>query len=263
MNNATAVPASDSTAQGTLSMLEDSRPTPAAVPTQAASVLSLSGVNRTFHQGENALEVLKGVDLEVCEGEVVALIGPSGAGKSTLLHIAGLLETPDSGNIRICSEDCAGLNDEDRTRMRRERLGFVYQYHHLLPEFSALENIVIPQVIGGLPRPEAVLRAEELLSWMGLEERATHRPARLSGGEQQRVAIARALATAPKLVLADEPTGNLDPHTADEVFGLLLKIAKGAGLAALIATHNPALAERMDRIVRLEDGHLIEVQSAQ
>ncbi len=221
-------------------------------------ILNLQGIERTFRQGRNKLEVLRGIDLDLKEGEIVALVGPSGAGKSTLLHIAGLLEKPDSGEISIAGEACGSLGDDSRTRVRRHHLGFVYQYHHLLPEFSALENITIPQIIAGISRKEARQRAAEILEWLGLSERASHRPARLSGGEQQRVAIGRALANAPKLLLADEPTGNLDPHTAAEVFDVLMKLARGAGLSALIATHNPALASRMDRIVTLEDGHLIE-----
>ncbi len=222
------------------------------------AVLGLSEVGRTFRQGKNRLEVLRDIDLKLREGEVVALVGPSGSGKSTLLHIAGLLERPDSGNVTICAENCTGLDDDGLTRQRRHNIGFVYQYHHLLPEFSATENIAIPQIIAGAGRREARDRAIEMLDWLGLSERASHRPARLSGGEQQRVAIGRALANTPKLLLADEPTGNLDPHTADDVFNVLLKLARGAGLAALIATHNPALAARMDRIVRLEEGHLVE-----
>ncbi len=221
-------------------------------------ILNLRGIERTFRKGRNKLEVLRGIDLDLKEGEIVALVGPSGAGKSTLLHIAGLLEKPDSGEISIAGEACGSLGDDSRTHVRRHHLGFVYQYHHLLPEFSALENITIPQIIAGISRKEARQRAAEILEWLGLSERASHRPARLSGGEQQRVAIGRALANAPKLLLADEPTGNLDPHTAAEVFDVLMKLARGAGLSALIATHNPALASRMDRIVTLEDGHLIE-----
>ncbi len=227
------------------------------------AALSLKGVVRTFRQGEADLEVLRGVGLDIMRSEVVALVGPSGAGKSTLLQIAGLLETPDNGHVLIAGEDCAAMGDEARTLTRRRHLGFVYQYHHLLPEFSALENVVIPQIIQGTPRKQSVERARELLSWMGLSQRETHRPARLSGGEQQRVAIARALVTSPTVLLADEPTGNLDPDTADEVFDLLLKLARGAGLAALIATHNPGLAARMDRIVRIEQGHLIEMEKAE
>ena len=223
-----------------------------------APVLEIGGVTRTFKQGRDDLEILKGGDLTVRAGEIVALVGPSGAGKSTLLHIAGLLESADAGDIRICGKDCAGIGDNARTLVRRHHLGFVYQYHHLLPEFTALENIVIPQIIRGFKRREARARAAEILEWLGIAERAKHRPARLSGGEQQRVAIGRAIATSPDMLLADEPTGNLDPQTADGVFDVLLKLARGANLAAVIATHNPDLAGRMDRVVRLEDGHLIE-----
>ena len=219
--------------------------------------LRLAGVTRTFRQGRAELQVLRGVDLSVAPGEVVALVGPSGSGKSTLLHIAGLLESPDAGTIDIKGEACANLGDDDRTRVRRDHLGFVYQYHHLLPEFTALENVVIPQIIAGLPKREARDRARELLAALRLSERESHRPARLSGGEQQRVAVARAVATSPALLLADEPTGNLDPETADEVFGHMLQLARGAGLAAVVATHNPDLAARMDRTVRLEGGRLV------
>jgi len=217
----------------------------------------LSGIVRTYRQGRNELEVLRGIDLEVGEGEIVALVGPSGAGKSTLLHVAGLLEKPDGGEVFMAGEPCGSLDDDARTAMRRHNIGFVYQYHHLLPEFSAKENIAIPQIIAGLKRSEAAARAAELLEWLGLSGRASHRPGRLSGGEQQRVAIARALANAPKLLLADEPTGNLDPHTADDVFSMLLKLARGAGLAAVVATHNPTLSAKMDRTVRLEEGRLV------
>jgi len=220
-------------------------------------VLALGGVVRTFQQGRTTLEVLRGVDLELREGEIVALVGPSGAGKSTLLHIAGLLERPDAGEVSICGESSRVFDDDARTRMRRHNIGFVYQYHHLLPEFSALENILIPQIIAGLDRVQARARALELLKWLDLSDRASHRPGRLSGGEQQRVAIARALANAPKLLLADEPTGNLDPGTAGDVFSVLLQLTRGAGLAALVATHNPALAARLDRTVRLENGVLV------
>lgn len=224
--------------------------------TGTVPALALRGIRRTFRQGRSELEILKGIDLTVRPGEVVALVGPSGAGKSTLLHIAGLLEGADAGTIEVCGQDCSAMGDEQRTLMRRYNLGFVYQHHHLLPEFSALENVIIPQIISGIPHKDAKNRAAEILNWMGLSERLTHRPARLSGGEQQRVAIARALSTAPKVLLADEPTGNLDPHTADEVFSILLRLARGAGLAALIATHNPSLAARMDRTLRLTDGFL-------
>lgn len=219
-------------------------------------VFRLAGISKTYHQGLKSLEVLRGVDLQAGEGEIVALVGPSGAGKSTLLHIAGLLERPDAGEVYLSGEACGKLGEDGRTDLRRHNIGFVYQYHHLLPEFSALENIALPQIIKGVSKKIAYQRAGELLDWLGLAERATHRPGQLSGGEQQRVAISRALANSPKVLLADEPTGNLDPHTADEVFQVLLKLARGAGLAAVIATHNPLLASLMDRAVRLEDGHL-------
>ena len=220
-------------------------------------VLKLSGVVRTYRQGRVNLKVLRGIDLEVRAGEIVALVGPSGTGKSTLLHVAGLLEPPDDGEVTISGEPAGPLNDDSRTRLRRHNIGFVYQYHHLLPEFSALENIIVPQLIAGLPRRKASSRASELLKSMGLTERRNHRPGKLSGGEQQRVAIARALANVPRLLLADEPTGNLDPTTAAGVFSVLLKLARGAGLAALVATHNPTLAASLDRTVRLEDGVLM------
>lgn len=220
-------------------------------------VFALQGIHRTFRQGRNSLEVLRSIDLTVRAGEMVALVGPSGAGKSTLLHIAGLLEPPDGGQVVVCGEECGNMDDDERTRVRREYLGFVYQHHHLLPEFTAQENIVIPQLIGRMPRGEARARALKLLDLMGLADRAEHRPARLSGGEQQRVAIARALANGPGILLADEPTGNLDPDTAGDVFSLLVKITKSAGLACVIATHNSELARSMDRIVRLEQGVLV------
>ena len=223
-----------------------------------ARVLDLTGVQRTFYQGRNELKVLRGVDLVLRQGEIVALVGPSGSGKSTLLHISGLLEPPDAGDVAIAGQSCNGMNDLARTTMRREHLGFVYQNHHLLPEFSALENVAIPAIIDGLSRGESKKRAREILGWMGLEAREDHRPARLSGGEQQRVAIARALSSKPSLLLADEPTGNLDPATASDVFEVLLKLVRGAGLTAFIATHNPDLASRMDRIVNLENGRLVE-----
>lgn len=222
------------------------------------TVLKLEGVKRTFTQASgNRLEILKGIDLDIRRGEVVALVGPSGAGKSTLLHIVGLLERPDDGTIQINGETCGKLDDGARTRLRRYHIGFVYQYHHLLPEFSALENVAIPQIIAGIDKKKAKARASTLLAQLGLAERETHRPARLSGGEQQRVAIARALANEPRILLADEPTGNLDPSTAGDVFDLLLEMSRKAGLAALVATHNPDLAARMDRTVRLQGGHLV------
>jgi len=221
--------------------------------------LDLKNIRRTYQQGGKNLEILSGADLTVRKGEIIALVGPSGSGKSTLLHVAGLLDRPQEGEIMLCGEQCTNLAEGKRTEIRRKNLGFVYQHHHLLPEFSALENVVMPQIINGLGKAEAAIRALELLDYMGLKERAEHRPGQLSGGEQQRVAIARALANAPWLLLADEPTGNLDPHTAESVFDLLLKLVKGSGLAALIATHNPELAKRMDRAVTLEDGVLKEL----
>jgi lipoprotein-releasing system ATP-binding protein len=221
--------------------------------------LRLVGVKRSFSQGRDALHVLEGADLVVNRGEIVALVGPSGAGKSTLLHIAGLLERPDDGEVLIGGDSCGRLSDDRRTQIRRRDLGFVYQYHHLLPEFSALENIVLPQMIAGVSKSTASAKGRDLLARMGLEARATHRPGQLSGGEQQRVAIARALANDPRLLLADEPTGNLDPHTAEGVFDELLRLVRGANLAALIATHNSDLARRMDRLVSLRDGRLVEM----
>ena len=218
--------------------------------------LVLSGVRKVFHQGGVDLVVLNDLDLELRPGELVALVGPSGAGKSTLLHLAGLLERPTSGDVRIAGEACGGLSDERRTLLRRATLGFVYQFHHLLPEFSALENVMIPQMIAGISRGVARDKAAGLLRRVGLGERLGHRPARLSGGEQQRVAIVRALANDPKVLLADEPTGNLDHTTADGVMQTLIEVTRATGLAALIATHNLDLARRLDRIVTLEDGRL-------
>jgi lipoprotein-releasing system ATP-binding protein len=219
--------------------------------------LRLAGVRRTYMQGGGKLEILKGVDLAVAPGEVVALLGPSGSGKSTLLHAAGLLERPTDGDVLIAGKSCGRMNDDQRTAMRREALGFVYQFHHLLPEFSAEENVVMPQMILGRSRGEARKRAAEVLGALGLGARLKHRPARLSGGEQQRVAIARAVANDPKVLLADEPTGNLDEATADKVFGELLALVRGKKVGALIATHNGELARRMDRIVTLHDGVLV------
>ena len=221
------------------------------------TALELQFVVQTFHQAETPLEVLRGVNLTVEAGEIVALVGPSGSGKSTLLQIAGLLEHPQSGEVIVKGEGVKDLSDDRRTEIRRQELGFVYQYHHLLAEFSARENIIIPQMIAQTDKQPARARADELLEIMGLTDRATHRPARLSGGEQQRVAIARALANKPNILLADEPTGNLDPTTADGVFNLLTDLVKRTGVGALIATHNPNLANRMDRIVSLEDGVLV------
>ena len=216
----------------------------------------LSGIVRRYPQGRSTLEVLRGVDLGVAAGELVALVGQSGAGKSTLLHVAGLLERPDAGEVAIDGRACGALDDGARTLIRRLGIGFVYQYHHLLPEFSALENVSLPQMIAGRGRRDTDKRSRELLGSLGLADRLHHRPGQLSGGEQQRVAIARALANQPQILLADEPTGNLDPHTAEDVFELLLRLARGARLAALIATHNPLLAARMDRTVILNDGVL-------
>jgi len=222
------------------------------------AALTASGLYRSFRQGPREINVLQGANLEIWPGEAVALVGPSGAGKSTLLQIVGLLERPDSGSVVIGGEECSTLDDGARTRLRRAEVGFIYQFHHLLVEFSALENVVMPQRIAGLDRREAERRARDLLKIFGLAERVDHRPAELSGGEQQRVAIARAVANAPKLLLADEPTGNLDPPTAERVFQQLLSFVRKAGLAAVIATHNLQLAQRMDRVVRLEDGLLLE-----
>ncbi len=223
------------------------------------AVLLLSDVARRFAQGGSVLEVLSGANLSVRAGEIVALVGPSGSGKSTLLQLAGLLEYPDAGEVAVGGHACGGLSDAERTRLRRDTLGFVYQNHHLLPEFSALENVVLPQMIAEVPRAQAVQRAAELLTRLGLEGRMEHRPGQLSGGEQQRVAIARALANRPKLLLADEPTGNLDPGTAEAVFAELIALVRDQGLAALIATHNPELAARMDRRVTVRGGAVVDV----
>src|SRR6185437_2908083 len=220
------------------------------------AALQLRQVRKVFHQGGVELAVLNGVDLTLAAGEIVALVGPSGAGKSTLLHVAGLLERPDGGMLLIGGRECGDLSDEHRTLLRRRALGFVYQFHHVLPEFSALENVMLPQMIAGVARAAARRKAEALLGRVGLAERLTHRPARLSGGEQQRVAIVRALANDPKILLADEPTGNLDHSTAANVMETLIEIVRAHGLAALIATHNLELAARLDRTVALEDGTL-------
>jgi lipoprotein-releasing system ATP-binding protein len=222
-------------------------------------VLRLVGVERRYRQGESVLEILRGADLELFSGQSVALIAPSGVGKSTLLHVAGLLEKPDGGDVVIEGASTAMLDDGARTRLRRTTIGFVYQFHHLLPEFSAVENVMLPQLIRGLSKPQAKERAAELLTFLGLADRLAHRPAELSGGEQQRVAIARAVANAPRLLLADEPTGNLDPGTAEHVFSTLTALVRASGLAALIATHNLDLAERMDRRVTLREGYVVEV----
>jgi lipoprotein-releasing system ATP-binding protein len=218
--------------------------------------LSLRDVKRTFVQGDRRLEVLQGVSLDLRPGEIVALVGQSGSGKSTLLHIAGLLERPDEGDIIVDGKSAGAANDRERTALRRRVLGFVYQYHHLLPEFSAIENVMLPQMLNGRSRGQARIHAAELLAMVQLKDRSDHRPGRLSGGEQQRVAIARAVANAPSVLLADEPTGNLDSSTADTVFRQLLSLVRDTGMAALVATHNPDLAARMDRTVTLKDGVL-------
>ncbi len=220
-------------------------------------VLDLKGVRRHFRQGETVLPILDACDLTIRAGEMVALVGPSGSGKSTLLHLAGLLERPDDGDIVLEGTATARLSDARRTRLRRETLGFVYQSHHLLPEFSALENVVVPQMIAGVRRGAAATRGRTLLERLGLGDRTGHRPGMLSGGEQQRVAIARALANDPRLLFADEPTGNLDPHTAGAVFESLVTLVRETGLAALMATHDHALARRMDRIVTLQEGRVV------
>jgi len=222
-------------------------------------MLRLSGVEKTYNKGETGeVRVLAGVDLALARGEMVALVAPSGAGKSTLLHIAGLLDTADAGRVEIAGEDMTGLSDRRRTALRRQEVGFVYQFHHLLPEFSALENIVLPQLADGVARKTAEERAHKLLDQVGVGARAGHRPSAMSGGEQQRVAFCRALANSPSVLLADEPTGNLDPGTADQVFGALEGLVRGTGLAALIATHNLELAAKMDRVLRLDQGRLVD-----
>jgi lipoprotein-releasing system ATP-binding protein len=224
----------------------------------AAPTLELRQVVRTYQQAGAPLPVLRGLSLKIAPGEIVALVGPSGAGKSTLLHLAGLLERPDGGAVLLNGIDCSRMSDLERTEARRSSIGFVYQFHYLLPEFSALENIALPQMIAGSSRRAARGRSLELLGLVGLKARAEHRPARLSGGEQQRVAILRALANTPRLLLGDEPTGNLDHRTADEVTAVLIDLVRRTGLAALIATHNLELARRMDRVLSLEDGVIVE-----
>jgi lipoprotein-releasing system ATP-binding protein len=230
--------------------------------TTFSPILQLDGVTRSFRQGEREIVVLRGVDAVLWPGQAVALVGPSGAGKSTLLHITGLLESPSTGRISLNGRDCATLSEAERTRLRRKEIGFVYQFHQLLPEFSALENVVLPQLILGRGRKEAEARAYNLLSGLGLAERADHRPAELSGGEQQRTAICRGLANNPKLLLADEPTGNLDPHTSEYVFRELVDLIRHKSIAALIATHNVELARRMDRVLQVHEGRLIELEPA-
>ena len=225
-------------------------------------ILQLHDVTRSFRQGPREIVVLQGVDVALWPGQAVALVGPSGAGKSTLLHITGLLESPTSGRVIVNGRDCATLSEAGRTRLRRTEIGFVYQFHQLLPEFSALENVVIPQLILGRGRKAAEARARALLTNLGLGDRIEHRPAELSGGEQQRTAICRGLANAPKLLLADEPTGNLDPHTSEHVFRELIDLIRQQGVAALIATHNMDLARRMDRVLLVQDGKLVEISAA-
>jgi lipoprotein-releasing system ATP-binding protein len=226
--------------------------------TFAAAALRLEGVSRRFNEGEGTLEIFRNVSLAIKPGELVALVGPSGAGKSSLLHMAGLLEAPSDGEIVISGSASSNLSERDRTRLRRDTIGFVYQAHHLLPEFSALENVVMPQLIAGVRKKDAEAEARRILDIMGLSERVEHRPSQLSGGEQQRVAIARAIANHPRLLLADEPTGNLDPRTAGGVFDALVKLVRSEGLAALVATHNFELAARMDRALILHEGKLID-----
>lgn len=219
--------------------------------------LNIQGITKAYNTGKpNEVTVLQGIDLSVKKGEIVALVAPSGAGKSTLLHIAGLLDTPDQGTVEITGRDMTQLSDRKRTAVRRDEVGFIYQFHHLLPEFTALENIVLPQLANGATEAAATARANDLLARVGIAERGDHRPAALSGGEQQRVAFCRALANEPTLLLADEPTGNLDPDTSDRVFAALLELVRGTGLSAVIATHNLELAARMDRMVRLTSGKL-------
>jgi lipoprotein-releasing system ATP-binding protein len=223
-------------------------------------VIYLHEIKREYRQGEATLTILNGAKLALWAGQSVALVAPSGSGKSTLLHIAGLLESPDEGEVYVAGAPTSQLSDIDRTQIRRSDIGFVYQSHRLLPEFTALENVMLPQMIRGLKRSETIKRSEEILAYLGLSDRITHRPAELSGGEQQRVAIARAVANAPRALLADEPTGNLDPHTADHVFKALMQLVKATQVAMLIATHNMELAGRMDRRVSLVDGQVVELE---
>ncbi|MEZ5690360.1 MAG: ABC transporter ATP-binding protein [Rickettsiales bacterium] len=222
-----------------------------------SKVLELNNITKNYRQGDSSIEVLRGLDLSVKSGEVVALVGQSGSGKTTLLQIAGLLDNPTSGEIKIQGEDLSAASDRRRTAARGKHLGFIYQFHHLLPEFSAAENVMMPQIISGISYKEAEEKAINLLTELGLGDRASHRPAKLSGGQRQRVAVARAFALNPELILADEPTGNLDPKTADEVFSVFMKAAKEKGRSALVATHNLEIAKKMDRIVHLENGILI------
>lgn len=223
---------------------------------QAKPILAIRGINRLYLQGQREIHVLKDVSADIFKGEAIALVGPSGSGKSSLLHILGLLDKADEGKVYLGGYDCSDFTEAERTKMRRGKIGFVYQFHQLLPEFSALENVVIPQLINGYSRKEAEQRATVMLDFLGLKERIQHRPNAMSGGEQQRVAIARAIANEPALLLADEPTGNLDPNTAERVFQQLISLIRQTGLAAIIATHNIELANRMDRVLQLQDGQL-------
>ncbi|MEO0608746.1 MAG: ABC transporter ATP-binding protein [Pseudomonadota bacterium] len=225
------------------------------------AVLDLQNIVREYKSEGGVLQVLNGASLTLNPGELVGLVGPSGSGKSTLLHTAGLLERPESGQVFLEGEDCLGLNDSGRTRLRREKLGFVYQFHHLLPEFTARDNVAMPLMVGGLPRRKAREKAEVLLADMGLSDRLSHQPGQMSGGEQQRVAIARALVNDPRLVIADEPTGNLDPATTERVFESLIRMARSEGAAVLVATHNMALTAHMDRVLTLQDGKLTDFVS--
>jgi lipoprotein-releasing system ATP-binding protein len=245
----------DATLNRETRMERDARPR-----AQEPPILFLHGIDRHYRQGDVVLEILRGAELAIWPGQSVALVAPSGAGKSTLLHIAGLLEHPDGGEVYIDQVATTQLSDAERTRIRRSEVGFVYQFHHLLMEFSALENVVMPQMIRGLSQAEAVRRATDLLAYLGLKERLTHRPAELSGGEQQRVAIARAVANAPRILLADEPTGNLDPRTSEHVFSALTQLVQASGLAVVVATHNMDIAARMDRRVTLKDGLVVELR---
>jgi lipoprotein-releasing system ATP-binding protein len=225
------------------------------------AALNIKGLVRSYKSGDRTLEVLRGVDLRLEEGEIVGLVGPSGSGKSSLLHAAGLLERPTAGEVWIDGRDCLKLSDRDRTAVRRAKIGFVYQFHHLLPEFSALDNVALPRLISGDSRRSARAEAKRLLTRLGLADRLSHQPAQLSGGEQQRVAIARAIANRPRVILADEPTGNLDPRTSSSVFNALLDLVRSEGVAALVATHNLELAQSMDRTVALKDGRLEEMKT--
>ena len=233
--------------------------TPVETGEERSPILFLHGIDRHYSQGDVTLEILKGAELAIWPGQSVAMVAPSGTGKSTLLHIAGLLEQPDAGEVYVDQVATSLLSDAERTRIRRVDIGFVYQFHHLLMEFSAIENVILPQMIRGLSRQEATRRGADLLGYLGLKERLTHRPAQLSGGEQQRVAIARAVANAPRILLADEPTGNLDPRTSSHVFQALTQLGRASGLAVVIATHNMDIAARMDRRVTLRDGLVVEL----